>query len=442
MEGVPIDGILSILGCLVLSAFFSGSETALTSISRARAQQMYEQSGQRRSLRRLVEQPVVVLTTILIGNNLVNITASALATNVAEEMLGGGADGQAIVSPVAVAIGVMTLLLLTFGEITPKALARAHAERIAPILMVLLTPLIVVLRPFTWAFVALSNGVAWFTGKPLQEDGPFVREEDIEYLVELGHREGTLSAERETLLRSVFDFTETAVREVMVPRTDVVFVPADISEDELFDLIVKVGHSRLPVYDGNVDNIIGLVYAKDMLRHMRDRRKGKRFELRHFLRRPEFVPQSKPIAELLREMQANRVHMAAVVDEFGGVAGIVTLEDIMEELFGEIRDEYDVESDLIEQLPDGTWRIEAKVNLEDLGEALGIEGVEDEDCDTLGGYISKMTGEVGNVGTEVEAWGLRFVVEEADPRRIRWVRAEALQPSDPSGETSTPATEP
>ncbi len=427
MDPVPLDGLLGIAICLIFSAFFSGSETALTSISRARSQQLYELAGRPRTLRPLVEEPVEVLTTILIGNNLVNITASALATQVAEQLLGGA--GGWPVNPVAVAVGVMTLLLLTFGEITPKSLARANAEQLAPIAMWVLTPMMKLLRPVVALFVVLSDRLARLTGNPLQEDGPFVREEDIEYLVELGHREGTLSAEREDLLRAVFDFTETTVREVMVPRTDVVFVPADISEDDLIDLILRCGHSRLPVYDRDTDDILGLFYAKDMLRRLREPSDDAPFDLRSYLREPAFVPRSKSISQLLREMQLSRIHMAVVVDEHGAVAGVVTLEDIIEEVLGDIRDEHDVESDLIRELAPGTWRIQAKIDLQTLGEELGLEDVVDDDCDTLGGYIAKVTGEVAPVGAEVEAWGMRFRVSKANARRVRSIDAVRVSPA-------------
>lgn len=422
---LPIFELSGVAGCLVFSAFFSGSETALTSLPRARVQQLLEANDGRGSLKLLLNDPVRVLTTILIGNNIVNVTASALATGAAEKMLTG--TSIPFVNPVAVAVGVMTLLLLTFGEITPKSLARANAERVAPICMTLLLPFDLMLSPFTKAFVWLSRQVSKVTGSPL-DDGPSVSEDELEFLIELGRREGSLTGDREALLRAVFDFTETTVREVMVPRTDTVMVPSNIAEADLHKLFLRAGHSRLPVFGRDQDDIIGLVYAKDLLRFLAERQPNQPFRMRRLLRRADFVPVSKPIAELLRDMQARRVHMAVAVDEFGGIAGIVTLEDIMEELLGEIRDEYDVESDAIELVAPGDWRIEARINLDDLWEELDVEADEIDDIDTLGGFLSQELGEVGQPGAVVEAWGFRFTVEEADPRRVLKVRAERLSP--------------
>lgn len=424
LEGVPVAEILGISACLVLSAFFSGSETAITSLPRAKVQQAVDQSGGRSILRLVLTSPVELLTTILIGNNIVNITASALATEVAETLLGGAGDG--FVNPVAVAVGVMTLLLLAFGEITPKSLARANAEWLAPWLLYVLWPMMWALKPVSKAFVALSHGASRLAGAPLDAVGPSVSEDEIEYLVELGRREGSLSEEREDLLRGVFGFTETTVREVMVPRTDAVMVPATINEAELHRLFVRVGHSRLPVYQRDTDDILGLVYAKDLLRFLADRKPDEPFQLKRVLRRPEFVPQSKPISELLRDMQARRVHMAIAIDEFGGVAGLITLEDIIEEMFGEIRDEYDVEQDAVQLESEGVWLVEGRLNLEDLGEALEVEDLVDEESDTVGGLVVNALGAVPAVGAVVEFRGLRFTVVEADQRRVLRVRVERV----------------
>ncbi|TVR02911.1 MAG: HlyC/CorC family transporter [Deltaproteobacteria bacterium] len=422
MGDAPLPGIAGILGCLVFSAFFSGTETALTSLTPAHARRLIEEGGPgHQLLQRWIDEPLRVLTTILIGNNIFNVASSALATAVAQELLAGPDSHGAGINPVAAAVGVMTLLLLTFGEITPKTLARTHADRLAGPAMLLLLPFFYLLHPVASLFLRLTRILA---GDAFERVGPFVREEDIEFLVRLGRTEGSLSADREKLLRSVFEFTDTTAREVMVPRTDVVAVPSDASEADLFERILAAGHSRVPVFEGHIDNIVGLCYAKDLLRFVGQRRGGETFDVSRYLRQANYVPETKPISELLREMQENRIHMAIVVDEFGGFSGIVTLEDIIEEFFGDILDEYDVEPAWSEPLGDRSWRLDARMHLDDVGELFDIEFPEEEDLDTLGGYLSKVMGEVAAEGAVVETAGIRFTVEQADARRVIRVRAD------------------
>lgn len=445
MTNLPLAETLGIVVCLVLSAVFSGSETTLTALSQTRTRQLLESGGRPAAvLRRWLEEPSAWLTSILIGNNIVNVAASALATSVAQQVLGEWAGQEAAwVSPLAVAVGVMTLLLLVFGEITPKTLARAHHERLAVVVLYVLTPWYVVSWPVTRVFMLLSNRVGRWTNTELDGGAPHVREEDIEYLVRLGREEGSISSDRERMLRSVFEFTDTTAREVMVPRTDVVALPRQATGKEVLEVVLDAGHSRLPVYDGSIDNIVGLFYAKDLLRLISARPIDADFDLRRSLRQANFVPETKLISELLREMQENRIHMAIVVDEFGGFAGIVTLEDIMEEFFGDILDEYDVESDWLEEGPDGRWRVDARINMEELGEVLGITIEEEEDIDTLGGYLTKELGEVPRAGAVVDAWGLRMVIEEADARRVRRVLIERQHETSPEVASSVASsTEP
>jgi len=431
---------LGIIVCLGASAFFSGSETALTSLGRAQTRRlMDERESAHRALLVWAERPNEVLVAILIWNNIVNITASALATQLSEKVLGAVAGGSAFVSPVAVAVGVMTLLLLTFGEITPKTLAKANAERVAPAVMTALRPFMWVSWPVTRAFVALSVVVARWTNSPIEQDAALVSDEDIEFLVRLARKEGTLDVERERLLRSVFDFTETATREVMVPRTDVVFVHVDTPVHELRELVLSAGHSRYPVIEDSSDHVLGVWYARDLLHQVPrspDDHASLPYLLRTHIRPSKYVPETKPISQLMHEMQMERVHIAIVVDEFGGVSGIVTLEDIIEQFFGDILDEFDKEEPWLNPQPDGSLRIDARINLDDLADALEVEIQTTEEYDTLGGYIAKITGEVAERGAKVDGWGFVFTVIDADERRIRLVHAaRAADQEGPEGAT-------
>lgn len=433
--GFPVSEVFGIIVFLGLSAIFSASETALTSLNSARARQLVESGGRTATiLQRWLEQPAELLTSMLIGNNIVNVAASALGTSVAHQLLGDslGGDSQ-LVSPLAVAVGVMTLLLLTFGEITPKTLARAHHERIAVPALYLLMPWYYLSLPVTKAFTGLSRLVGRLTNTEVDAVTQPVSDEDIEYMVRIGREEGSISSEHSQLLRSVFDFSETTAREVMVPRTDVVSLKKTATEAEIVELVLSRGHSRLPVHDGVIDNIVGLFYAKDLLQQLREPDVSKRteFNLEASLRPANFIPETKAISDVLREMQDNRIHMVIVVDEFGGFAGIVTLEDIIEEFFGDILDEYDKESQWLVDLGAGRWRVDARINMDDLSDALDVEIEEEGDIDTLGGYLTKELGEVPSAGEVVNAWGLTMKIEEADARRVKKVLIEhSEEPED------------
>ncbi len=418
----PVFGdLLGVGACLVGSAFFSASETALTSLGRAKVKQLVDASGDpRHPLNLWLKEPNKVLTTVLIGNNIVNVTASALATSASQKLLGGG-------SAVPIAIGVMTLLLLTFGEITPKTIARANRERVGMAAMRLLRPLHILLSPFASLFVVLSRGLARLAGTSVDHSSQDVGEDYIEFLVELGGREGTISEERQGLLQSVFDYKDTIARAVMVPRTDTIGIAATATADEALDLTLKCGHSRLPVYADSMDNVLGIFHVKDLLKHIRRHGLDADFDVLHMARKHFNVPETKPISEVFAEMQQRRSHLAIVVDEFGGMAGIVTLEDILEEIVGEIRDEYDHdEAAPWTEVSQGVYRVEGRTNLVEVLGLFDVVADDEIDAESLGGLIAVETGSVAGAGTVVERWGLRFTVESADERRIHAVRVERV----------------
>lgn len=335
MISATTASVAGIIACLCASALSSGSETALSSLGPVRARRLVDEGGPiGRGLRLWLERPGEVLTTILVINNAVNITASALATEVAHALLDPIA-GSTVVSPIAVAIGVMTLLLLTFGEILPKTFAQANAERLAPPAMRFIAPAHRILYPIVRVFVRLSELV----GASRDEDTPLLHEDDIEYMVGLGEAEGALSDNQARLLQSVFDFDDYLAREVMVPLDRVVAVPDSIGHQALLEVLVTAGHSRVPVFSGEPGNVVGVCYAKDVLRHLAG---GSEFALERVCRDAQFVRADEPIDALLRDMQQSRVHLAIVREpDSGDVVGIITLEDIIEELIGDVFDEHD-----------------------------------------------------------------------------------------------------
>lgn len=417
LAAIPLWEWISIIIFLVLSAYFSSSETALTSLPFTKAKQILETRKKRDTILHLwLHKPHRVLTTILIGNNLVNIAASALATDIANTVFHN--------KGVAVAIGVMTLVILVFGEITPKTFAKQHAESLALFFSKTLIVAYYLFFPVTMVFVRFIKSVVKISGGDIQKGGPFVKLEDIEFLIELGNQEGVLETEKKDMLTGIFEIADTVVREIMIPRTDMIMVNHKASFGEILDTAVRAGHSRIPVYRDRVDNIAGLIYAKDLLKHMQNGGKG--FKINDYLRPPYYVPETKRISELLKEFKDQRMHMAIVVDEYGGTAGLITLEDILEEIVGEIQDEYDTEEKEVKLIEDNMLLVDAKIDLEKLESYLGMEIPVDEEYETLGGYIFSHMGRIPKKGESFNSNGLHMQIEEANPRRIIKVKIRKL----------------
>lgn len=405
--------IASLALLFLLSAFFSGSETAYLAVSRAKVKKLAKEGDRRaKTLLYLIEHPNRVLVTILVGNNLVNITAAALATSLAISAFGSKGVG--------IATGIVTLVVLLFGEITPKSFSATNAERVAlfvarPIylLMKLMSPLVLLLSKFAKLLVRSFGGEVRL--------GPFITEEELKMLVEVGEELGAIEKEEKEMISGIFEFGETDVKEIMVPRIDMKCIQAEESIEAARKLILETGHSRIPVYEGSIDNIIGILYAKDLLRYLNSRVKKPK-SLREIVRPAYFVPETKKLDDLLREFQQNRVHVAIVVDEYGGTAGMVTLEDILEEIVGEIKDEYDLaEEEPLERIDETQTVVDARMSIHDVNEALDISLPEDE-FDTIGGLLFNTIGRIPSPGDEAEFDDVKLRVEKMRGRRIMKVR--------------------
>jgi gliding motility-associated protein GldE len=405
--------IASLALLFLLSAFFSGSETAYLAVSRAKVKKLAKEGDRRaKTLLYLIEHPNRVLVTILVGNNLVNITAAAIATSLAISAFGSKGVG--------IATGIVTLVVLLFGEITPKSFSATNAERVAlfvarPIylLMKLMSPLVLLLSKFAKLLVRSFGGEVRL--------GPFITEEELKMLVEVGEELGAIEKEEKEMISGIFEFGETDVKEIMVPRIDMKCIQAEESIEAARKLILETGHSRIPVYEGSIDNIIGILYAKDLLRYLNSRVKKPK-SLREIVRPAYFVPETKKLDDLLREFQQNRVHVAIVVDEYGGTAGMVTLEDILEEIVGEIKDEYDLaEEEPLERIDETQTVVDARMSIHDVNEALDISLPEDE-FDTIGGLLFNTIGRIPSPGDEAEFDDVKLRVEKMRGRRIMKVR--------------------
>jgi len=418
-----------ILLCVAASGVFSGSETALTSLWDARLQALIDRRPWGFAyLERWRRQPNLVLSSILVGNNLVNILASSLATDLAMKGLRllEVPDGASFA--IGLAVGVMTLLILVFGEVLPKTWAKHNAEKVAGVL-----PLLVLFYYLSWPISKLlsltTRGLVQLGGGSLSADGPTVTEEEIEFMIQKGTEEGSLDADKEAMLSGVFDLDETMAKEIMVARTDLVGFEAGASLDEVLETIDRAGFSRYPVFQENLDNIVGVFYARDLIPylHLKD---CEPFALRDFVRPPYFVPMTKLLDQLLKEFRRDKVHIAIVVDEYGGTAGVVTLEDVIEEMVGEIYDEFDRAEHLFIRDGDGSFRVRAKLSIDDLAEELNMDLPEDLEVDSVGGLMMFLAGHVPEKGQEL-AWDLPlteggkrflFTVLDANQVRVRMVR--------------------
>ena len=330
------------------------------------------------------------------------------------------------VSAVAVTVAVLSLIAVLFGLFVPRAIAARHAQGTLLLLAFPLELITWLTRPIVTVLFRVTQVIVRPFGGTAPQPG-VVTEDQIRALIETGQAQGVLERTEQEMISSIFEMGEKTVAEVMVPRTDIVGLDVETSPQELLDRITTVGHSRIPVYEGSADNIIGTLYVKDVFRRIA--RGDRQLALRQFLRPAVFVPETKKVDALLREMQKDKVHIAIVVDEYGGTAGLVTIEDLVEEIVGEIRDEYEVEHELVLPVSETEALMDARIPFEDVRETFGLEVAPTEAYDTLGGFVTAQLGRFPRQGESFEAAGARFVVETIEGKRIRRVRVTRLQPS-------------
>jgi CBS domain containing-hemolysin-like protein len=412
--------LLAVIALTGIAAFLAAAETSLTRMSRARAMHLREE--QRRGaaqLLNLVEQPARFLNLVLLLLLVVQFTATALFTSVMDRLVGGGLG-------VAIAALSMTLITFIFAEVAPKTYAVQQTDRaaltVAPVVYVLTR--LPVLGPLARLLIAMGNVVT--PGKGLKS-GPFVSEDEIKAMVDEAERDEVIEEEEREMIHSIFEFGDTILREVMVPRPDMVAVPRDTTLEQVLELILQSGYSRIPVYEGTIDEVVGLAYAKDVLSRLHDGQADK--PLADILRPAPCMPESLRAAECLREMRRRKSHMVIVIDEYGGTAGLVTIEDLLEEIVGEIADEYDSEEPNVEPLPDGDYRVNARLGIDEVNELLDVE-LPSTEWDSIGGLLFNLVGGVPREGQEVEFQGLRLRAERVQGRRIGRVRIHRLRPPE------------
>ena len=425
MPGTAFE-LLVIAVLVLLNAVFVAAEIALVTVRRTRVDQLVEE-GRRgaRRVRALTEQPGRFLAVIQLGITFIGFLAAAFAGSSMTQGLRDVFRAAPAIAPYAdvLALLIVTALLsfvtIVFGELVPKTLALAHPERFALSLARPVDFMGRVLRPIVWVLERVTEAVNRLLGVG-DTDQHQISTEELKLLVERGGEQGILEAEEEQMINAVIELGDRRVHEVMVPRIAIVALPATATLPDAIDRIIDQGHSRVPVYEESVDEVVGILYAKDLLPFLKDGTE-ERPSVRALLRTPVFVPESMSIDDLLHEFQRRKVHIAIVLDEYGGTAGLVTIEDLLEEIVGEIQDEYDVhEEPMIERLSEDEARVDGRAAVDDLAELWDTQlGLEDEDeYDTVGGLIYHRIGGVPNPGDEIHVDGLHLTVESTDGRRV------------------------
>jgi len=402
----------------ILSAFFSSSETAFFSYSRAdieRTKKKPEPAA--KQVINLLALPQKLLITIVIGNTIVNIAAASLAALLTLQI----SDYYKLDETIAIIINVVvvTLIILIFTEIIPKVAAVKNPYKVAQKFAYPLTIFYYIFLPITSILNTLTH---WMTHTlKIAKNKSLLSEEELKTLVDFGEEKGTLEEDEKEMIHSIFEFGETSVKEIMIPRIDMISIASTAEIQELLDLIKEHLHSRIPVYTETVDNIVGVVYAKDLLPLM-NTKKSKETSIEQLTRPAYFVPEQKKIDDLLREFQSEKIHMAIVVDEYGGTSGLVTLEDIIEEIVGEIQDEYDSEQPLHKRISENIFVVDGSMPLEEINEELNLDLPTEEGVETIGGFLFGLFGSVPKEKEIAKYNGYEFIIEKIVERRIKQVR--------------------
>ena len=406
---------LAILGaCTLASGFFSGSETALIGISRERVHLLAETDPRGKRLEQLVSHPERMLSTLLVANNTVNVLSASVATILFVSLIGETWGPW-------VATAVMTAVLLIFGEITPKTIAARHPEkfslRVAPIIW----NLSIVLAPIARFFSAITRGLLRMLRINVDGNLGDVTEDDIRALAALSQRGGQIEQAEREIIDALFHLADTSVRDVMTPRLDIVTVPAPVTSDELRRAVTETGHSRFPVTANGLDDLQGIVHVKDLLRRPDD--EG---DVSPNIRPPNYVPETMSVLDTLEEMRARRYGMAVVVDEHGGVEGIVTIKDLVAELVGELQDEFDAGTPSVTQIAPSVWIADGRLDIDDLEAAID-HTIPDGPYSTVGGYIITTIGKIPGRGDEVVDDGFRYTILAMDRQRVDRIKVERTQ---------------
>lgn len=426
LDPSDVTQLIILIALLFLSAFFSSAETALTTVNKIRIRSLAEQNVKgARTVAKLIEDPSKLLSAILIGNNIVNLSASSLATTFTINLctkLGMGSNASVATG---LSTGLLTVLILIFGEITPKSLATIYAEKISLAYGGVIYFLTQLLTPIIFIINKLSLGILLLLHIDPNYKGSSMTENELRTIVDVSHEEGVIESEERKMITNVFDFGDSLAKDVMVPRIDMEFADIGLTYDELVTTFSKEMYTRLPVYDENRDNVIGIINLKDVFFYSGPKED---FKIESLLREPYFTYEFKKTSELLIEMRKASISIAIVLDEYGATAGLITLEDLLEEIVGEIRDEYDSdEEDTIQIIGENEFLADGIAKLDEINEIVGLD-LESDDYDSIAGHIISLLEHLPEQGESVTDNNVVFTVKSVDKNRIDKVHILVLPP--------------
>ena len=419
------QNVVLLVFLILLSGFFSASETALTAFRSIHLEKLEDgKHGKQISLlKKWLKNPNEMLTGLLLGNNIVNILASSIATVVTIQFMGTSSKS------VAVATIGMTIIILIFGEITPKIIAKNHSLKIAGVVIVIVYWLSFFTKPLIKILIWISKFIGRLLGIELEDEKLMITEEDIISFVNVGEAEGIIEEDEKEMIHSIVGFGETTAKEVMTPRTAMLAFEGNKTIDNIWYEMVDNGFSRIPVYEDTIDNILGVLYIKDIMNSIKDGNTD--VPIKNFIRPGYFVPETKSIIEILKEFKTLKVHIALVLDEYGGIVGLLTIEDLIEEIVGEIRDEFDTqEEEFIKQIDENSYEVDAMIDIETLDKELSLSLPESDDYESLGGLIVTELGRLANIGDELEFNEVKLKVLEINKMRVSRVLIEKEQQSN------------
>lgn len=410
MDGSPCIILVIIIILLMLSAFFSSSETALTSVSRIKLRARADEgSKSAKKVLKVTDKPAKLLSAILIGNNIVNISASALTTALCTDVFGSRFIGYST--------GILTFLVLIFGEITPKTIATKYSLRLSMMFVYPISWLMFILTPVIWLLNLITGIIYKIFGIDIDADNNQMTESELRTVVNVSHEEGVIEPEEKFMISNVVDFGDALCKDIMIPRADIICADVVSTYDELIDLFMSESYSRIPIYEESKDNIIGILYLKDLFyySHVND---VDYFDLRSILRKPVYVYEHQKTSQLFSDLKTSSTTMAIVIDEYGVASGIITMEDLIEEIVGDIRDEYDEdENNLIKEIEENVYDIEASIKLTDLNDAIGTN-LTSENYDSLGGFVIEIMDKLPKENDEADFENIHFKVINVIKNRI------------------------
>ena len=428
---ITIIQIIVLCVLIVLSGLFSSAETALTTVSKYKMKALADEGNRSaRLVLRLIDDPGKMLSAILIGNNIVNLTASSLTTIVATKLFGS--------TKVGIATGILTLLILIFGEITPKNLATIYNERFALIYAGPVRVLSIILTPFIWLLDKICNGIYFLLRIDKDSITKTMTERELRTILDVSHEDGVIEEEEKDIITNVVDFGDSVAKDIMIPRTDITMAPIDASIAEIYQFFQEEQYSRLPIYEDNKENIIGILHMKDLFFAQTERitqgKDASMIEIRDIMREPYYTYEYQKTSSILEELRSNSISITIVLDEYGTSAGMITIEDLLEEIVGEIRDEYDeYEEDVIKQIDENCYEVDGSAKIDDVNDALDMS-LTSEDYDSIGGYVIELLDHLPETGEVVTTETAEFMVLLADKTRVERLRIRKLVSGEPETE--------